>query len=58
VGLLSVLYQRKTKPIIVELVGWETSRPLLKGEAAYDVAYETIYRRLPDCKHESNVFCI
>jgi hypothetical protein len=46
------------KPALLKLVGWEASHPLLKSEVAYDVAYEHIYSRLPDCKHESSVFCV
>jgi hypothetical protein len=46
------------KPAFLKLVGWEASHPLLKSEVAYDVAYEHIYNRLPDCKHESSVFCV
>jgi hypothetical protein len=30
----------------------------LRSETAYDVAYEHIYSKLPDCKHESSAFCV
>jgi hypothetical protein len=43
------------RPALCELVGWGAAiyaPPLLKTEAAYDVAYETIYQALPDCSHE------
>jgi hypothetical protein len=46
------------KPTLLKLVGWEAAHPLLKSETAYDVAYEHIYNRLPDCKHASSVFCV
>ena len=40
------------KPRLLELVGW--ARPYgsaeLRGTRAYDVAYETIYDALPDCR--------
>jgi len=37
---------------ICQLVGWEayTNHPLLLTSDAYDVAYETIYEALPDCR--------
>jgi hypothetical protein len=39
------------------LVGWDRRPdPLLGTEDAYDVAYETLYRALPDCRHDS-LFC-
>jgi hypothetical protein len=44
---------------LLMLVGWER-RPrheILSTEAAYDVAYETIYHALPDCNHGETVFC-
>jgi hypothetical protein len=46
------------KPALLKLVGWEATHPLLKSEAAYDAAYDYLYQRLPDCKHESSVFCV
>ena len=42
------------KPRLIRLVGWNSKNPdsLLHGERAYDVAYQTIYHALPDCRHE------
>jgi hypothetical protein len=35
---------------LTQLVGWNSHRKdLLGSSAAYDVAYQTIYRALPDC---------
>lgn len=39
------------KQRMCELVGWTSKDPRLRSSAAYDVAYETIYRALPDCDH-------
>jgi hypothetical protein len=44
---------------LLMLVGWER-RPrheVLNTQEAYDVAYETIYRALPDCNHGEGLFC-
>lgn len=42
------------KERLCRLVGWDIRRRggpvLLSSEAAYDVAYETIYDALPDCR--------
>ena len=40
------------KPRLVALVGWERDAgpKLLRTSAAYDVAYQTIYGALPDCR--------
>jgi hypothetical protein len=41
------------KDSVSRLVGWERKEhPLLGTEGAYDVAYETIYEALPNCRHE------
>jgi hypothetical protein len=35
---------------LTQLVGWNSGRKdLLGSSAAYDVAYQTVYRALPDC---------
>lgn len=43
------------KPALEQLVGWGAQRrdehPVLGTSAAYDVAYETIYCLLPDCRN-------
>ncbi len=46
------------KPQLVLLVGWEAQRPELQSPELYDLAYQTIYQRLPDCQHESSLFCL
>jgi hypothetical protein len=52
------VWYRALKPILLNLVGWEAAHPLLKSKEAYDCAYQRIYERLPNCKHESSVFCV
>jgi hypothetical protein len=42
------------KPQLLRLVGW-TRRPahdVLSSSDAYDIAYNTLYRHLPDCSHD------
>jgi hypothetical protein len=35
-----------------QLVGWDRKGdPLLGTDSAYDLAYRTLYRALPNCKH-------
>lgn len=43
---------RGIKSRLIELVGWyrEGSDPLLETKEAYEIAYEMIYRALPDCR--------
>src|SRR5690242_5329690 len=42
---------RGLKARLLKLVGWESGRhDLLGTSAAYDVAYETVYEALPDCR--------
>jgi hypothetical protein len=40
------------KARLTKLVGWEATRPggVRRSSAAYDVAYDTIYEALPDCR--------
>jgi hypothetical protein len=45
------------KPRLLLLVGWEASNPALRTSEAYDLAYETIYDALPDCRHKTAVLC-
>jgi hypothetical protein len=33
-----------------ELVGWVAENPKLRSEAAYSLAYENLYKSLPDCR--------
>lgn len=35
---------------MMELVGWTARSPLLRSEAAYNLAYEHLYDLLPDCR--------
>ena len=39
------------KPVIVALVGDQAKDLRLKSSEAYDVAYGTIYKALPDCRN-------
>ena len=42
---------RDFKPRLVELVGWDREgHPELESHEAYDVAYDTCYHALPDCR--------
>ncbi len=36
---------------LIELVGWEAHNPLLRTSYAYDLAYQRIYAKLPDCRN-------
>jgi hypothetical protein len=40
---------------VISLVGWFSKRPELKTTEAYDIAYQHIYRLLPNCR---NCSCI
>jgi hypothetical protein len=46
------------KPYLEQLVGWTARKPILRSSEAYDVAYDTVYELLPDCRHESDAFCV
>lgn len=39
------------KEAVSRLVGWDAWHPKLKTEAAYDLAYDTVYDALPPCRH-------
>jgi hypothetical protein len=39
------------KDELVMLVGWEASNPELESSEAYDVAYDKVYKALPDCRN-------
>jgi hypothetical protein len=41
---------RGIKPFLLGMVGWEAGDERLRTEAAYDIAYDTIYEALPDCR--------
>jgi len=37
---------------VSNLVGWDRKPdPILGSDEAYDVAYESLYEELPDCRH-------
>ena len=39
------------KPRLIELVGyWANGPDILRTDEAYDVAYQTLYELLPDCR--------
>src|SRR5262245_44621745 len=40
------------KPHLLRLVGWQRpdKHPVLSSPEAYDLAYETVYEALPNCK--------
>jgi len=42
------------------LVGWGArhDEPWVGSREAYDLAYHTLYRILPDCDHEPSFFCV
>jgi hypothetical protein len=54
----NAVWYRQFKPRLLSLAGWEAENPILRSSEAYDVAYETIYEALPDCRHESSVLCL
>ncbi len=39
------------KARLTELVGWAAQKPELRTQDAYDLAYEYLYRLLPDCRN-------
>ena len=40
------------KRILINLVGWEAVRPELRSSEDYNIAYDTVYEALPDCRHQ------
>jgi hypothetical protein len=46
------------KPALERLVGYQARRSELRTERAYDIAYQAIYDRLPDCRHKPNASCL
>lgn len=45
------VWYREIKPQLIRLVGWgRKGHSLLGTMAAYDLAYQTIYDELPDCR--------
>ncbi len=48
-------HQPGLKKRLAELVGFTSGREgVLGGSAGYEVAYRTIYRGLPNCKHQGD----
>ncbi len=45
------LWYHRVKPLVVELAGYEAQNPKLRTTRAYDIAYQTIYKALPDCRN-------
>jgi hypothetical protein len=51
----NAVWYGRFKPVLCRLVGWEARNPTLRTSEAYDLAYDTIYAALPDCR---NCFCL
>lgn len=47
------IWSEQFKPRLMRLVGWyaECAHPEVQDEAAYQVAYDVVYRALPDCRN-------
>jgi len=45
------VWYEKYKPRLCLLVGWEAQNKSISDETSYDVAYNTIYELLPNCKN-------
>jgi hypothetical protein len=54
----NAVWYRRFKPRLLLLVGWEAESPRLRSSEAYDIAYETLYEALPDCRHKSSLLCL
>ena len=49
---------RGVREEMAQLVGWDRiGDPVLGTEDAYDVAYDTLYEELPDCRHAAEERC-
>ena len=47
----SVVWYQLFEPVLVELVGWERkAKDILATSVAYDLAYKSIYKALPNCR--------
>ena len=46
------------KPIVELEVGYCARNPKLESSLAYDVAYDSIYQALPNCRHEGMCGCL
>jgi hypothetical protein len=47
-------HQPGLKRRLSDLIGWESGKKgLLRSSKAYDVAYQALYKALPDCRHPS-----
>jgi hypothetical protein len=49
------IWESRFKPFIVNHVGWHSAMPELQSSLAYNIAYQTIYGALPNCR---NCFCV
>lgn len=47
------VFALELKPTLYKLVGWdaETQNKVLNSEAAYNVVYDAVYNKLPDCRN-------
>lgn len=48
------VWYKQFKPRLIKLVGDFATNPVLHTRKAYDEAYQTLYKMLPDCK---DCFC-
>ena len=44
------LWVNELKPVLLDLVGWDVHSPELRTPEVYDLAYDTIYEALPNCR--------
>jgi hypothetical protein len=47
-----IWYRKGLRQRLIRLVGWHSRHadPIVRSQAAYDVAYRAIYEMLPDCR--------
>ena len=46
----NAVWYQDLKPVLVRLVGWHARSRELRSSAIYDLACDTIYRLLPNCR--------
>lgn len=49
-------WYRIYKPVVVKTAGWYARDSALNSKEDYDIAYQTLYDMLPDCRHKG-MFC-
>lgn len=49
------IWYRDLKPLLLTLVGHYSEVDAISDARSYDVAYQTIYRALPNCRHEGAI---